>query len=217
MSVFIEVTLISTGLSFLLVLLSKFLTNQTEIKRIRKEMEELKKKIKEAQKEKNENAAKDYTNKMFKLSQGQFKYTTKSMMASMVIVMFAFSWLGTTYGNLSIDLSQESADGHSIFTGLVGSEKQKVVFYDSSSLGFDINKNSAVEQDERYKTSEIVPYNSAHLKFSDLQNNKTSAELIVAKSPVRIPYAGTNLSWFWLYLFITLPTTFIFRKLLDVQ
>jgi len=217
MSVLIEVTLISLGLSFLLVLLSKVLTNQTEIKRIKQETVEYKKKIKEAQKEKNEAAVKDYTSKMFKLSQGQFKYSTKSMLVSMIVVVFAFSWLGGKYGNIAVDLTQTEEGQHLALMGEVGPEKQKVIFYDNTNLALDKNKNSQFDQEEKLTTEDLASYDGSYLKFSKPQNNKTLAEIIPAKTPFKIPYVGNNLTWFWLYVFITVPTTFIFRKLLDVQ
>ena len=218
MSMIVEVALISAGLSLLLVILSKFLTNQTELKKVKSETEEYRKKIKEAQKEKNEALVKEYTNKMFKLSQGQFKYTTKNMMVSMIIVIFAFGWLGNTYGAMHIDLKQEDAFGyHSVFTGFLGEEKIPMVFSDSSNIGIDINKDSSFSDNEKFEISEIVPYKNNRLIFTEIKNNKTTADMIIAKAPFNMPYAGSNLTWFWIYLFITLPSTFIFRKLLDVQ
>ncbi|MBI5061630.1 MAG: DUF106 domain-containing protein [Candidatus Aenigmarchaeota archaeon] len=228
----VEVALISIALSFLLVLLSKILTNQAEIKRIRKETDEYRKKIKEAQKEKNEALVKDYTSKMFKLSQSQFKYSTRSMMVSMVVVVIAFGWLGATYGNLSIDLAHGDGPDSANFIGNINGQIL-VVYKSAGVVGLDSDKNSLIEDTEKYKLEDPVPYKGGYLKFQkpmtelasqqkndaspELVKDKITAEIIAAKAPFTIPYAGTSLTWFWLYIFITLPTTFIFRKLLDVQ
>ena len=41
-------------------------------------------------------------------------------------------------------------------------------------------------------------------------------ELII-NLPITLPFLGTGLNWFWWYLIIVLPTSFIFRKMLGVE
>lgn len=219
MSTLIEVTLISAGLSFMLVILSKLLTNQAEMKKIKQETSEYRKKIKEAQKQKNEAAVKEYSSKMLKLSHSQFKYTTKSTLASMVIVIFAFSWLGGRYGGVEVSLNETTTpDNHQALSGFLSPEKQQVVFYDTSNIAVDANKDSIFDDNEKHKITDTIPYNGGYIRFKDQpKDNKITAEWILAKSPVSIPFIGNQLTWFWLYVFITIPTTLIFRKLLDVQ
>src|SRR3989338_2282327 len=208
MSIPIEVTLISLGLSFLLVVLSKFFTNQKEIKRIKTETAEFKKKIKEAQKEGKTGEVKDYTNQMFKMSQKQFKYSTKSMIISMVVVLVAFSWLSGKYGVFSVNLEDGTeVSQHPTLTGSIGDSKNQIIFYDNTNFAIDLNSNSVFEQNERYSTTDEIPYDSALLKFEQPKDNKLKADIITAKTPFRIPFIGNNLTWFWLYVFITIPTT----------
>ncbi len=218
MSLLIEVVLLSSALAFLLVLLSKFLTKQTEIKKTKKEMEEYGQKIKQAQKDKDEQAVKQYTDKRLKLSYGQMKYSTRSMMVSMLVVVVAFGWLGAQYGQLSVTIDHGEGGEKADMVGYLAEGKQKLVVYSAGSLiGFDSDKDGVIADSEKYSKAELVPYNGGYLKFGEPSANKITAELIVAKAPFNAPFAGPNLTWFWLYIFITIPTTLIVRKLLDVQ
>jgi uncharacterized membrane protein (DUF106 family) len=40
---------------------------------------------------------------------------------------------------------------------------------------------------------------------------------LIVMSPVSIPFIGNNLNWFYWYLLIVLPGSFLFRKLLAVE
>ena len=214
--ILIEVALISVSMSFLLVILSKFLTNQSELKGIRKEVEDYREKINVAKKQKDEKAIKEYTEKMFKTTGKQFKESRKSMMVSMLVGLVATYLLQAGYTGLSFNLEQSSIDTAPVLKGALP-EGSQVVFYDSSNLGIDTNKDSAIGLEEKYKIEDPVPYKGGYLKFNEPKNGKGSAQIITAKAPFKMPFFGSELSWFALYLFITLPTTLIFRKLLDVQ
>ena len=214
--ILVEVALISLFMSFLLVLLSKFLTNQNSLKQIRTEVEDYRKKIKEAKDQKNEAAVKDYTAQMFKTSGKQFKESRKSMMVSMVVGLIAIYVLQSGYTALSVNLEQGNIGGSPVLKGSL-TDGREVVFYDSSSLGVDNNKNSVIEQDEKYGINSSVPYGGSYLKFKEPKDGKAGATIVAAKAPFNMPYFGYDLGWFAIYLFITLPTTLLLRKLLDVQ
>ena len=82
MSAFIEITLISLALAFVLSLLYRFLTKPGEMRRIKKEMKFYQDKSKEAQKAGDTAKANEYMKDMMKASQQQFKQNMKPMMAS---------------------------------------------------------------------------------------------------------------------------------------
>ncbi len=216
MAILIEVALISVSMSFLLVVLSKYLTNQKELKNIKQETQEYKKKISEAKAQKDAKAVKEYTDKMFKMTGRQFKESRKSMMVSMVIGLAAIYIIQAGYSGILFNVEQSTLSNSPVLKGSL-SDGRQVVFYDSSSLGVDINKNSVIDQDEKYKIEDAVPYNGGFLKFKEPKDGKASAEIITAKSPFNIPFVGYEMGWFALYIFITLPTTLIFRKIFDVQ
>ena len=85
MGILLEVAVISLFMSLLLVVLSKFLTNQKELKRIKQEVQDYESKIKEAKKAGDQKAVADYSSKKLKVAMGQFKESRKSMMVSMVV------------------------------------------------------------------------------------------------------------------------------------
>jgi len=138
-SLFIQVTLVSLALSFILSLLYRFLTKPEEMRRIKKEMAYYREKSSEAQKAGNQEKASEYMKESMKLTQSQFKQNMKPMMASMLMFIIILGWMHGEFGSLMVQL------------------------------------------------------------------------------PVTVPIAGSDLSWFWWYVLMTLPCTMLFRKLLGVD
>ena len=104
MSGFIEVTLISLTLSFVLSLLYRFLTNPDEMKTIKKEMKFYKEKSSEAQKAGDAAKASEYMKDMMKASQQQFKQNMKPMMASMLVFFLILGWMHSTFASVLVQL-----------------------------------------------------------------------------------------------------------------
>ncbi len=134
-----EVLIISLLLSLLMVIITKVLTNQDEIKKAKREMKFYQEKIKKAQNSGDKEAVSKLSNDMLKASGKQMKQSMKPMFASLIIFVVALGWLAAEYG-----------------------------------------------------------------------------ELLIAM-PVSLPFLGPELNWFWWYLIIVLPTSFIFRKMLGVE
>ncbi len=134
-----EVLIISLVLSLIMVLLTKILTNQEEIKKAKREMKFYQDKIKKAQKSGDKDAVSKLSNDMLKASSKQMKQSMKPMFVSLIIFVIALGWLAGAYGELLIGM------------------------------------------------------------------------------PITLPFLGNQLNWFWWYLIIVLPTSFIFRKMLGVE
>lgn len=134
-----EVLIISLILSLIMVLLTKFLTNQDEIRKAKREMKFYQDKIKKAQKSEDKEAVSKLSKDMLKASSKQMKQSMKPMFVSLIIFVIALGWLTGEYGELLINL------------------------------------------------------------------------------PITLPVLGNQLNWFWWYLIIVLPTSFIFRKMLGVE
>lgn len=134
-----EVLIISLILSLIMVLLTKFLTNQDEIRKAKREMKFYQDKIKKAQKSEDKEAVSKLSKDMLKASSKQMKQSMKPMFVSLIIFVIALGWLTGEYGELLINL------------------------------------------------------------------------------PITLPVLGNQLNWFWWYLIIVLPTSFIFRKILGVE
>jgi uncharacterized membrane protein (DUF106 family) len=104
MSAFIDVTLMSLGLAFLLSLLYRFLTNPEEMRRIKKEMKFYQDKSKEAQKAGNNEKSNEYMKQMMGASQQQFKQNMKPMLASMLIFFVVLGWMHSTFASVLVQL-----------------------------------------------------------------------------------------------------------------
>lgn len=134
-----EVLIISLVLSLIMVLLTKVLTNQEEIKKAKREMKFYQDKIKKAQKSGDKDTVSKLSNDMLKASSKQMKQSMKPMFVSLIIFVIALGWLAGSYGELLVGM------------------------------------------------------------------------------PITLPFLGNQLNWFWWYLIIVLPTSFIFRKMLGVE
>jgi uncharacterized membrane protein (DUF106 family) len=97
-----EIFVWSVGLSFIMTLASRFLANQREIKKARKDMEFYRSKATQAQKSGDVKKMNEYTGKMMKASSSQFRLNMKPMMLSFLIVIIAASWFAANYGTVKI-------------------------------------------------------------------------------------------------------------------
>lgn len=96
------IMIVSILLGGISVMISKFLTDQKLIKKLKKEMEFYQKKSKEAQKEGDIKKANEYMNEILKLSSEHLRENMKPMMISLIIFFLAFSWLGSNYSDVIV-------------------------------------------------------------------------------------------------------------------
>ncbi len=99
-----EVFLWSLLLSVVMVLLQKYLTNQSVIKNIKREMKSLQDRMKKAQKSGNTKEMNKLSGEMMRLSGKQMQQNMRPMMASFVIFILAIGWISSTYSELSVSL-----------------------------------------------------------------------------------------------------------------
>jgi len=97
-----EIFLLSIGLSLLMTLASKFLVNQQEMKKAKKDMEFFREKASKAQKAGDLKRSNEYMSEMLKASQRQFRHNMKPMMFSFVLVILAASWFAVAYAEAKI-------------------------------------------------------------------------------------------------------------------
>ena len=100
----VEVLMWSTGLSAVTVTITKFLTNQKEIKKIKNEMNFFKEKMDHAKKSGDTAKTEQYMNDMLKASNKQLKQTIKPLFVSMFIFIIALQFLGSAYADLVVIL-----------------------------------------------------------------------------------------------------------------
>ncbi|MCK4714652.1 MAG: DUF106 domain-containing protein, partial [Candidatus Aenigmarchaeota archaeon] len=99
---YIEVLLISIGLSVASVLISKYLGNQKGVKDLKAEMKSLNASIKKSQKAGDTKEMNRLSGNLMKLSSKQFQLNMKPMMFSMVMFFGMFAFFGTYYAELVV-------------------------------------------------------------------------------------------------------------------
>jgi uncharacterized membrane protein (DUF106 family) len=104
MSAFLEVTLISLALAFVLSLLYRFLTRPEEMRRIKKEMKFYQEKSKEAQKAGDTAKANEYMKQVMGASQQQFRQNMKPMLASMLVFFVVLGWMHSAFASVLVQL-----------------------------------------------------------------------------------------------------------------
>ena len=99
---YIEVLMISVGLSLLSVLITKFATNQGAVRELKGEMKSINERIKKAQKSGNNKEASELSGQLMKISGRQFQMNMKPMMITMVIFLGVFWFFGSFYGEMVV-------------------------------------------------------------------------------------------------------------------
>jgi uncharacterized membrane protein (DUF106 family) len=97
-----EIFVWSVALSLLMTLASRFLADQQEVKKSKKDMEFFRNKSLQAQKSGDIKKMNEYTGEMMKASSKQFRLNLKPMMFSFLIVILAASWFASAYGTVKI-------------------------------------------------------------------------------------------------------------------
>ena len=101
---FEELLIFSIGLSVLMAVLTRFLTNQKELKTIRHSTKVLRERLSKAQKSGDMKEMSKLNSEMLKMSQKQFRENMKPMIFSLLIFVFALGWFGTRYADLTLAL-----------------------------------------------------------------------------------------------------------------
>jgi uncharacterized membrane protein (DUF106 family) len=87
-----------------MIVITKLLTNQKEVKKIKNEMNFFKEKMNKAKKSGDVAKAEQYMNDMLKSSNKQLKHSLKPMMFSFIIFITAFQFFGAQYADLMVTL-----------------------------------------------------------------------------------------------------------------
>ncbi len=190
-------------------------------------MDELKEKInekqekrKEAQKNDNVDEATEHMKEAMSLNQEMMMLNFKPMIVTMVFVAFIFPWLGATFAP-TVDLQQTNNttfEGEFQFNGqsnqvTVVNETEPVVKMDgqNSSIGGQV-KAFGVDWDVVRFGEDKGGFFSSGSDGHVLKMNARFVDL-----PFSIPLAGAALNWLGTYILISMPLTFLFRKMLGIQ
>ena len=207
MSILLEIVFFTVLISLVLSIITRLLTNPKKIKEVKTEMEFYKGKVNSSQKEGNAEETKRYTQLMMGTSKKQFQLSMKSLIGTMVVVIFALGYIHQTYDGFSVDLSNS--------TKVVFREDSFDMKADNTTFSIDLDKNGLTDSDS-HKYGELIQFSTSYWRVNKL-DNKLHFSLLAAKTPFTLPFLGDYLNWFWLYFLLSIPTSLLFRKLLGVE
>jgi uncharacterized membrane protein (DUF106 family) len=226
---FMGITLISIALSLLISVIYRVLTKPDEVRKAKEDMKFYKNKMSEAQKAGDKEKANEYAGEMMRASQTQMKHSMKPMMATMLIFFLLLGWLNSNYGGVSANLG-EDPDATFGYAGEEHKIRYEKVAGESGpgfTVGVDFDDDGLFSQDETFDRGEVFLYKGAFWRanpamegffiFATEKEDAVHFEMLVTRLPFALPFLGYYLTWFWWYIFISLPATIVFRKMLGVE
>lgn len=226
---FLNVTLLSLGLSFTISVIYRVLTNPDTVRKAKEDMKFYKVKMSEAQKAGDKAKANQHASEMLKASQLQFKLSMKPMMATMFLFLMILGWLNTSFGGVSADFGNDP-DARFIYDGAdhkLRYEKADPANGIAMKVGIDLNDDGQFSQDEIFDENAVFPYKGVFWQvgpvmegffvFASPKEDTVQFSMLVVKLPVALPFIGSYLTWFWWYIFVSIPSTIVFRKMLGVE
>lgn len=206
------ITGISITISLILSLAYKFLVNQSKVKYIRTELKELKTKMNAAKKKGSEKELKTLFNKSLKLNNQQLMLNMKPLLASMVLISLFLPWLGHAYGDINVKIE----DNTGIYRYDKVEESFRITDNSESTLTFDNTDLKPAKDGDIIEIGERSHEVIITKKDNDIKSIKFSG--YKASLPFTIPIFNKSIvGWLGLYIIISMPTTFLFRKALKVQ
>ena len=202
---------VSITISLILALAYKFLANQNKIKYARTELKELKTKMDAAKKKGNQKEMQKLFEKSLELNNQQLMLNMKPLLASMVLIALFLPWLAYAYG----DVNAPVADNKGAY------------IYDKTNESFTITQNS--EPTITFDNTALKPAkNGDEIQIGGMtrkviieqSDNKVTAvkfDGYIANLPFSLPIFGNTVGWLGLYIIISMPATFLFRKMLNVD
>lgn len=224
MTPFMTITLLSLGLSLFITVIYRILTKPDDVRKMKDDMKFYKEKMNEAKKAGDKAKMNEYASEMLKASQGQFRMSMKPMMVTMLVFVFLLGWLNTNFGGVTADFTQN-------VTAFSYGDVEHAISYEGDAsdfvTGVDFNDDGTFTSDETFRKGEIFEYKDTYWKpnaategfymFATEKDDGVHFEMLIARMPFLLPYIGSYISWFWWYIFISLPATFLFRKLMGVE
>lgn len=195
----LTVFLLSVLVALIITLVYRFMVDQSETKRIRVGLKELKGKMNDAKKKNNTKDMAKYMNQSLKLNNKMMKMSLKPMVVSLLIAVLLLPWLQSTYDK-TIDLNSEFS-------------------YMNISTNVTVQGNMTYFGGQAIKSGEVVSLGQTRwqVKSIDLQNKKVRLSMIFMNLPFSIPIVGKYLEWLGFYILWSIPFTILFRKLLGVH
>lgn len=205
------ITAVSITISLILALAYKFLANQGKIKYARTELKELKTKMDAAKKKGNQKEMQKLFEKSLELNNQQLMLNMKPLLASMVLIALFLPWLAYAYG----EVKSPVADNEGAYIYDKTNESFTITQNSEPMIKFDNNVIKTVKNGDEIqigaRTHKVI------IEQSDNKVNAVKFEGYIANLPFSFPIFGNTVGWLGLYIIISMPATFLFRKMLNVD
>ncbi|RLI98046.1 MAG: hypothetical protein DRP00_02870 [Candidatus Aenigmatarchaeota archaeon] len=96
--------LVSSLITFLIILINKFCIDKKKVEELKKKMEELRIKVANAQKLGNLEEANKFLNELLKTNTEHLRQSLKALLLTLVLISLVFPWIKYRYGGMSINL-----------------------------------------------------------------------------------------------------------------
>lgn len=211
----LTVACLSLLLSLLFSFMYKLLMDQERAKELKDKMNDYKQEMKEEREKGNQDKANKLMQKSMKLNSKFFKMSIKPMLASMVIVFLILPWMSSQFSANS-RLSQQNGEfvGNFSYCGTTVNIRGTNA---SQPLEFEDHGQAAAGEYITIEKSDWEVMKVKQTKQDEKESLQVKLELSFIKLPVGIPLAGKSLGWLGFYIIISLPSTYLFRKLLGVH
>lgn len=202
---------VSITISLILAFAYKFLANQSKIKYARTELKELKTKMDAAKKKGNQKEMQKLFEKSLQLNNEQLMLNMKPLLASMVLIALFLPWLAYAYGEVKAPVIDNK--GTYIYdktneSFIITQNSEPVITFDNTAIK-TVKNGDKIQIGAR--THKVV------IEQSDNKVNAVKFEGYVANLPFTLPIFGSTVGWLGLYIIISMPATFLFRKMLKVD
>lgn len=239
----LAITLISALISFVVTIIYKFAVNQSLMKSLKEEIKELQKLMKDA---KNDPKRMLEIQKIsMEKNMVYFKHSMRSTFFSLIPVLLIFTWMSSHYSfspilpneqfNLSFSL-KEAYNNNKYSVSIDKSNLNEFEIISKDSLDFnnlsaiftlkaksegthnikyeilDDNKKVVFNSTMPLIISKIQKYTEPKQTFKEGVLNKIE----ISNKPLSIDFKIFSLSWFWAYFILSLFTSTLIRKLLNV-
>lgn len=203
---------ISTFISFILSISYKLLVNRNKMKYVRTELKELKTKMDAAKKKGKEKELKSLFDKSLKLNNQQLMLNMKPLMASMVLITLFLPWLGHAYGDITAPIE----NNRGLYTYEKTQENFTIAENSNPVITFENSELGKVKNGDEIKIGERT--HNIEIEEKDGKINAVKFTGFRSDLPFTLPIFNKNtVGWLGLYIIISMPTTFIFRKILNVD
>ena len=200
-------------ISLIFTLSSKLLVNQAVLRQIKKETKSIQEKINKAKKSKNEKKIQEYWKKSMELTQKQFKMTMKPMIVSTFLIILLFPWMQSQYADITTPLENQTA----IFEFGGVTEILTVTGYDENNVPSAFI-DSTGNQDIKLNGKILLDGEELIILYKKKGEKETlSLRKLEVNLPFPLPFAGDKVSWFGLYIILSMPCTVILRYILGVE